>query len=82
MQVARSVGLGSRRGAKGGVRVDDPQQLFCIRTAMEMFAEEPPSLLLLFHFDTAGDREARACLRGEAVVSRGRCVWWWLGRTR
>ena len=49
MQVARSVGRASRRGAKGGVRVDDPKQLLCIRPAIETFADEPPSLVLLVH---------------------------------
>ena len=28
MHVARSIGRGWRRGTKGGVRIDDPKQLF------------------------------------------------------
>jgi hypothetical protein len=39
-QVACSVGRGSRRVVKGGVRVGDAKQLFCIRPAMEAFADE------------------------------------------
>jgi len=53
MQVARSIGRGSRRGGKGGVRIDDPKQLFCIRWAMEAFADEQPSLVLLVHLGSA-----------------------------
>jgi hypothetical protein len=44
MQVARSVARGSRRGAKGGVPIEGPNQLFCIRPATEAFRDEQPSL--------------------------------------
>jgi hypothetical protein len=47
MEVARSVERGSRRGGKAGVRIRDPKQLFCIHPAMEAFADEQPSLVLL-----------------------------------
>jgi hypothetical protein len=40
MRVARSVGRGSRRDAKGGGRIDDPKQLFCIRPAIGASADE------------------------------------------
>jgi hypothetical protein len=33
--------------AEGGVRIDDPKQLFCIRPAMEALADERPSLVLV-----------------------------------
>jgi hypothetical protein len=33
--------------AKAGVRIDHPKQLFCVRRAMEAFADEQPSLMLL-----------------------------------
>jgi hypothetical protein len=33
LQGARSLGRGWPRGAKGGVRIDDPKRLFCIRAA-------------------------------------------------
>jgi hypothetical protein len=56
MQVAPSVGRGSRRSAKGGLRIDDPNRLFCIRPAMEAFADEQPPLVLLVRSATKGLR--------------------------
>ena len=47
MRGARSVGPGSRRGAKGGLRIGEPKQLFRIRPGMEPFADAQPSLALL-----------------------------------
>jgi hypothetical protein len=47
MQVARSVGRGSRRGGKGGVRIGDPMQFFCVRPPIGAFADEQLSLMLL-----------------------------------
>jgi hypothetical protein len=47
MQAVRSGRPGSRRGAKGGVRVDDPEQLFRIRPAVEALADEQLSLVVL-----------------------------------
>jgi hypothetical protein len=47
MEDARSVERGSPRGAKAGVRIRDPKQLFCIHPAMEAFSDEQPSLVLL-----------------------------------
>jgi hypothetical protein len=44
-RVARSVGRDSRRGTKGGLRIDHPRQLFWIRPTMEAFADELPSLV-------------------------------------
>jgi hypothetical protein len=70
MQVARSVGGGSRRGAKGGVRVDDPKQLFCIRPAIETFADEPPSLVLLVRCASAA-RCVETLLAREGTLATG-----------
>jgi hypothetical protein len=39
-----------RRGGKGGVRISDPTQLFCVRLGVEAFADEQPSLVLLVRF--------------------------------
>jgi hypothetical protein len=50
-QVARSGAGGSRPGEKGGVRFDDPNQLFCVCRALEAFADEQPSLVLLVRSD-------------------------------
>jgi hypothetical protein len=47
MQVAHGVKGGSRRGPKGGARIDGPTRLFCIRPAMEAVVDEQPSLVLL-----------------------------------
>jgi hypothetical protein len=68
MQVARSVGRGSRRGAKGGVRIDDPKQLFCIRPAMEAFVDEQPSLVPLVRSDSVLGTERDACSPSSAAV--------------
>ena len=46
MQVARPVRRDSRHGEKAGVHIDDAQRLFCIRPAMDAFADEQPSLVL------------------------------------
>lgn len=53
-------GRGSCRGAKGGVRIDDPKQLFCIRPAVEAYAGELPSLVPLAGIISA--REGRELL--------------------
>jgi hypothetical protein len=37
----------TRRGARAGLRVGHPTQLFCIRLAIEAFADGQPSLVLL-----------------------------------
>jgi hypothetical protein len=37
---------------KGGVRIDDPKQLFCIRPAMEALGDEQPSLVLVVRTST------------------------------
>jgi hypothetical protein len=47
MQVARSAGIGSRRGAKAGARFGDQNRLFCIHPTMELSADEQPLLMLL-----------------------------------
>jgi hypothetical protein len=60
MQVARSTGRGSCRGAKRGVRIDDPEQLFCIRPAVEAYADEEPSLVPFVRIISA--REGRELL--------------------
>jgi hypothetical protein len=65
MEVARSVKQGSRRGGKAGVRIRDPKQLFFIHSAMEAFAEEQLSLVLLVHLDTllCGRHDDRSAMR-------------------
>jgi hypothetical protein len=62
---SRSVERGSRRGAKGGVRIDDSKQLFYILPPMEMFAEEQPSLVLLVR--SGHVREVRPGARSAAM---------------
>ncbi len=47
MQVARSVGQGSCRGGKGGVRTGHTTRLSCIHPAIEAFGDEQPLLVLL-----------------------------------
>ncbi len=57
LRVARSVGPGSRRDAKGGVRIDNPTHLVWSRAAVEAFAGGRPSLALLVDWITgAGAR--------------------------
>jgi hypothetical protein len=62
MEVARSVKQGSRRGGKAGVRIRDPKQLFCIHPAMEAFAEEQLSLVLLVRSDRDADTDGHFCI--------------------
>jgi hypothetical protein len=50
--------------AKGGVRIDDPTQLVCIRPAMEAFADDQPSLALL-----GRPERARHQLRGRMTLA-------------
>lgn len=59
MRVAHGVGRGSRRGAKGGVCVDGPAQLFCIRARMEASVYEQPSLVLLLPSMSGGHESVR-----------------------
>ena len=62
MEVARSVKQGSRRGGKAGVRIRDPKQLFCIHPAMEAFAEEQLSVVLLVRSDRDADTDGHFCI--------------------
>jgi hypothetical protein len=54
--IARDAGCSYKSGwglgAEGGVRIDDPKQLFCIRPAMEALADEQPSLVLVVRTST------------------------------
>jgi hypothetical protein len=68
MQVAGSVGRGSRRGAKGGLGTDDPRHLSCIRRAMEVFAV---FAACRGHRGELGDVELRG-YAGAAVISFAR----------
>src|ERR1019366_10132968 len=52
----------SRREA--GVRIRDPKQLFCIHSAMEAFAEEQLSLVLLVRRGHAAQRDSGARVWG------------------
>jgi hypothetical protein len=55
MQVARSVVRGSCRGAKAGVRIDEPKQVFYIRPPMEAFADQQASFVLFVQEDPERD---------------------------
>jgi len=70
----RSVVRCSRRGAKGGLRIDDSKQLFCVRQVMEVFADVQPSLALLARSDDAvGDHDGgRSGLGREPFLLPGR----------
>jgi hypothetical protein len=67
MEVGRSVGRGSRRGGKAGVRIRDPNQRFWIRPAMEAFVDEQPSLGVV---STWASPDLYVCRRSEG--DRGR----------
>jgi hypothetical protein len=70
-RVARSVGRDSRRGTKGGLRIDHPRQLFWIHPTMEAFADELPSLVCSSLASTMAPELTRSLSReGRRAVRR------------
>jgi hypothetical protein len=66
------LGAGSKHGATGGVRIDDPKQLFCIRPAVEAFVDEQSSLVLLVRCERVASRSSDFCSRNrDASPSTG-----------
>jgi hypothetical protein len=60
------------RGARGGVLIDDPKQLFRIRPAMEAPAHEQPSLVLLVRSASEVDvLEIASLLKLSTAAARG-----------